>query len=97
MVYDLFIAIELIVDAKLSEIFQKGGKGIEHVNKENLSWVCEEGDIQCAWNMIRPHSIEEETVRQDLLNRIVHMWITIRGHSKTCQIKEGLKLKQKNL
>ncbi len=55
VVYDLFIAIELIVDTKLSEIFQKGGKGVEHVKKENLSWVCEDEDVQCAWNMISPH------------------------------------------
>ena len=65
------------------------------MKKENLSWLCEDEDVQCAWNMISPHSIEEGVVCQNLLNGIVHMWITIRGHSKTRQIKETLKFKQK--
>ena len=91
----MFVTIELIVDGKLSESFQQGGKGIEHVNKENLSWVCEDEDVQCAWNSICPYSIEEERVRQDLLKEIVHMWLTTRGHNKTRQIKEDLKSRQK--
>ncbi len=45
IVYDLFVTIELIVDAKLSEIFHRCGKGIEQV-KDNLSWVCEDEDVQ---------------------------------------------------
>ena len=94
VVYDLFVIIELIVDGKLSEIFQQGGKGIEQVNKENLLWVCEDEDVQCAWNSISPYSIEEERVRQDLLKEIVHIRLTMRGHSKTRQIKD-LKSRQK--
>ena len=43
--------------------------------------------------MVNPHLIEEETVRQNLLMEIVHMWI--RGHSKTHKLKEKYKLQQK--
>ncbi len=95
IVYDLFVTIELIVNAKLSEIFHQCGKGIEQVNKDNLSWVCEDEDVQCTWNSISPYSIEEERVRQSLLKDIIHMWVTLRGHSKTRQIKEEMKSKQK--
>ena len=44
-VYDFFVTIELIVDAKLTEILRHSGKGIEQVNKDNLSWVCREEDM----------------------------------------------------
>ena len=39
-VYNLFVAIELIVDKELSAIFQEKGKGLEKVKKEKLSWLC---------------------------------------------------------
>ena len=47
-VFDLFVTIELLVDSKLSQIFDDGGKGIEDVQKEKLSWVCNNDDVQCV-------------------------------------------------
>jgi len=93
-VYDFFVTIEIIVDAKLSEILHHSGKGIELVNKENLSWVCKDEDVQCVWSSISS-SIEEDLASQTLLKDIVHMWVTIRGNSKTRQIKEEMKSSQK--
>ena len=36
-VYDLFLAIESLVEKRLSQIFMQGGAGIEQVKKEKLS------------------------------------------------------------
>ena len=93
-VYDLFVTIESIVDSKLSEIMKECGKGIEQVKKENLTWVCDDKEVQNLWDQVSPNSIEEEEVRQDLLREIAHMWVTTRGHSKTHKIKD-YKLRQK--
>ena len=41
--------------------------------------------------MMSPATIEEERVRQQLLKDIVHLWITTRGHSKACRVKEDHK------
>ena len=95
VVYDLFVSIESLVDSKLSEIMKECGKGIEQVKKENLTWVCEDKEVQCIWNQISLNSIEEEEVRQDLFREIACMWVTTRGHSKAHKIKEDYKLCQK--
>ena len=95
VVYDLFVAIEYLVDEKLSEIFTQSGKDICQVKKENLSWLCDNEDIQFLWCLISPCTIEEESVRQCLLQEIAHLWITTRGHSKTHKIKEEYKMMQK--
>jgi hypothetical protein len=34
------------VDEKLSEILKQGGKNIEVVKKEKLSWVCNNEEVQ---------------------------------------------------
>ena len=94
-VFDLFVTIELLVDCKLSQIFNESGKGIEQVKKENLFWVCQDDDVQCVWSHISPNTIEEETVREDLLREIIYMWVTTRGYSKAHRIKENYKLQQK--
>ena len=87
-VYDLFVTIECIVDEKLSHILNQGGKSIEVVKKENLSWVCDDDEVQSVWSMVSPHLIEEESVRRNLLTEITHQWITTRGDSKTFKLKE---------
>ena len=33
------------MDSKLLQIFDEGGKGIEQLKKENLSWVCEDNVV----------------------------------------------------
>ena len=86
--YELFVTIELIVDKELSAVFEAKGKGLE---KEKLSWVCCDEDVQFLWCMISPATIEEERVRQQLLQELVFLWITTRGHSKAGRIKEDYK------
>ena len=95
-VYDLFVTIECIVDDKLSDILKQGGKNIEDVRKENLSWVCCNEVVLSLWYMASPHLIEDESIHQNLLMEIVHMWITTRGHSKTHLLKEKYKIQQKD-
>ena len=46
IVYDLFVAIELLANKELSTIFEAKGKGLEKVKKERLSWLCKDEDIQ---------------------------------------------------
>ena len=91
LVYDLFVGIERLANDKLSAIFNSKGKGIEQVKKEKLAWLCNDEDVQFLWCMISPTTIEEESVRQDLLREIVHLWITARGHSKAHAVKEKYK------
>ena len=43
--------------------------------------------------MVSPLTIEEESVRQDLLHDKAYMWVTTRGHSKAQQVKEEHKKK----
>ena len=91
MVYYLFVALELITDRELTDIFQSRGRGIEKVTKDKLSWLCNNEEVQFIWSMISPSTIEEESVRQDLLREVAFMWVTTRGHSKAKQIKEERK------
>ena len=91
-VFDLFVAIEVLVDKELSAIFNTKGKGLEKVKREKLSWVCSDVDVQSLWHIIiSPSPIEEERVSQQLLQEIVYLWITTRGHSKASKIKEDYK------
>ena len=69
-VFDLLVTIELLVDCKLSQIFNESGKGTEQVKKENLFWVCQDDDVQSVWSHISPNTIEEKTVREDLLREL---------------------------
>ena len=94
VVFDFFVAIETIVDTKLSEIMKKCGEGIEQVNKEKLAWVCEDDEVQDLWDVVCSASTRED-VRGNLLREIVHMWVTTRGHSKTHMIKEDFKIRKK--
>ena len=88
-VFNLFVAIELLVDKELSAIFNTKGKGLEKVKKEKLSWACRDDDVQSLWYIIiSPTTIEEESVSQQLLQEIVYLWVTTRGHSKVSKIKE---------
>ena len=82
IVYELFVALEHLADKELTSIFQASGKGIEKIKKEELSWICNDDDVQFLWCMISPIAIECEEVRQHLLQEIAHLWITTRGHSK---------------
>ena len=91
MVYYLFVVLELITDRELTAIFQSRGRGMYMVKKEKLSWLCNNEEVQFIWSMISPSSIEEESVRQDLLREIAFMWVTTRGHSKAQMVKEELK------
>lgn len=47
--------------------------------------------LQFLWCMISPATMEEERARQQLLQDIVHLWITTRGHSKARRVKEDYK------
>lgn len=90
-VYYLFVALELLVDDKLTAIFNAKGEGLEKVKKEKLSWLCDNDEVQFLWCMIGPVTIEDESVRQTLLHEIAHLWITTRGYSKAHKIKEDYK------
>ena len=91
-VFDLFVAIQLLVDKEVSAIFNTKGKGLEVVKKEKLSWACSDDDVQSLWHIIiSPSTVEEESVSQQLLQEIVCLWITTRGHSKVSKIKEDYK------
>lgn len=90
-VFDLFVAIEMKVDEKLSAIFQAHGKGIKEVSKENISWLTDDEEIQSVWTSINLSSIEYENAQQELLRDICFLWVTIRGHSKVRQLKNELK------
>ena len=95
VVFDLFVTIESIVDSKLTQILKESGKGIEQVQKENLTWICEDEEVQSIWDDITSNTIEEEEIRQNLLREIAHIWVTTRGHSKTHKIKEDCKKHKK--
>ena len=82
---------ELIVDKELSAIFEAKGKELENVKKEKLSWICSDEDVQFLWCMISPATIEQESISQQLLQEVVYLWITTRGHSKGSKIKEDYK------
>ena len=87
----LFVAIECLEDKELPAIFKAKGKGFEKVNKEKLSWLCNDEDVQFLWCMISPATIEDGSVRQHILREIVHLWIATRGFSKAHTIKENYK------
>ncbi len=88
IVYDLFVAIEYTVDEKLSSIIDQRGRGIECVQKDKLTWVVDQEEVQSLWNDICSSSVvENESARQNLLIEIVHLWVTTRGHSKTHKLK----------
>ena len=97
VVFDLFVTIESIVDSKLTQILKESGKGIEQVKKENLSWICEDEEVQSIWDDITSNTIEEEEIHQNLLREIAHMWVTTRGHSKTHKIKDYKIHKKENV
>ena len=86
-VYDLFVTIEHTVDDQLTSIFNERGKGIEKVKMEKLSWVSNDDDVKEMWRIVST-AIESEEASKCLLKEIIHLWITIRGHSKTRKIKE---------
>ena len=92
IVYELFVALEYLVDKELTSIFQARGKGIEKIKKGRLSLICNDDDVQFLWCMISPVTIECEEIRQNLLQEIAHLWITTRGHSKARKIKENYKV-----
>ena len=94
-VYNLFVAIEHIADEQLTSIFNQRGKGIEKVKKDKLSWICDNDDVQEMWSMVSPSTIESDDARRSLLKEIVHLWITVRGHSKAKMIKEDYKKAKK--
>ena len=91
IVYYLFVALELIADKELSTILERKGKDIEKIGKGKLQWLCEDEEIQFIWCLISPLTIQEESVRQNLLRDIVHLWVTTRIHSKLKQLKEEWK------
>ena len=90
-VYSLFVVIETIVHKELSVLFDNKGAHIEKVKKDNLSWVCNDEEVQLMWQFISPTTIEEKGVRQRLLAEIAHLWITTRGYSMASSAKESLK------
>ena len=90
-VYSLFLVIEIIVYKELSVLFNNKGAHIEKVKKDNLSWVCDDEEVQLTWQFISSTTIEEKDVRQKLLIEIVHLWITTRGYSMASAAKESLK------
>ena len=52
-------------------------------------------EVQFVWSLINPTTIEEESVRQNLLREIAFMWVTTRGNSKAIiKNKGGFKDKQ---
>ena len=90
-VFDFFVVIEMKTNNELSSIFQQKGRGIEKVQKEQISWLCDDEEVQFVWSSISPLTIEEERVRQELLHEICFLWVTTRGHSKAQQLKDELK------
>ena len=91
VVFELFVVLEHITDKELTSIFKTKGKGIEKVQKEKLSWICDDEDVQFLWCMVSPSTIESDDVRQCLLREIAYLWITTRGYSKAHRIKEDHK------
>ena len=75
-VYEMFVAIELIVNEKLSALFSSKGKNIKEMTRDKLSWVCDDEEVQVTWRCISPGTIEEESVRQSLLKEIICLWVT---------------------
>ena len=69
-VFDLFIVIEMKTNEELSTVFQHRGRGIEKVQKEKISWLCDDEEVQSVWSSISPLTIEEERFRQELLREI---------------------------
>lgn len=58
----LFVTIEYSVDDKLSEILKEKGKGIEWIQKDQLTWVIyqDEVHVQLLWNQVDAFSIVED-------------------------------------
>ena len=46
IVYELFVALEHLVDKELTSIFQARGKCIEKIKKGRLSLICNDDDVQ---------------------------------------------------
>ena len=79
IVYQLFVAIELLVDKELSAIFEAKGKGLEKVKKEK---VCNNDEVQFLWCTISPSALECEDIRQSLLREIAHLCMHHHGGSR---------------
>ena len=80
MVYNLFLVLELLADQELNQLLQKG-KGLQKLKKNKLDWLCDDDEIQFIWCLVSV-TIQEESVRQQLLHDIAYLWITTRTHSK---------------
>ena len=89
MVYYLFLVLELLADQELNQLLQKG-KGLEKLNKDKLSWLCENEEVQFIWCLVSV-TVQEESIRQQLLRDIAYLWITTRIHSKLQKVKEDRK------
>ena len=55
------------MNKELLTIFQCKGRCIEKVKEEKLSWLCDGEEVQFLWCMISPSAIDDENVRQLLL------------------------------
>ena len=46
--YYLFVALELVADKKLTDLLNKKGQGIDKTKKGNLTWLCDDEEVQSA-------------------------------------------------
>ena len=97
-VHYLFVALELACRGVLDTILESKGEGIERVKKENLSWLCNDEEVQFLWNVVVMDNDETAAaVGQTLLQEIAYKWITTRGYSKVRKLKEDYKKQKKEV
>ena len=95
IVYELFVVIDSVVNDKVDTLLCRSRVDVEELIKENISWQCEDVDVQTMWDLIDLSNIEEEKNKQRLLVDIGSLWITTRTHSKIHKVKEDFKKQKK--
>ena len=67
VVYELFVAIDSVVNDKVDTLLCESRVDVEELKKENISWLCDDFDVQTMWDSIDLSNIEEEKNKQRLL------------------------------
>ena len=85
-VYMLFLELELKTRPQLSKLLMGG----QISKSEVVSEICGDDEIQFYWCLIST-AIEDESASQELLHKIMDLWITIRGFSSAGSYMENYK------
>ena len=78
-VYRFFYDLEMKVSAYLKDIFLAAGK-VDQSKKEIVSSIVDDTDVQFSW-LLLCLDLDDEALSNELLEKVVELWLTIRGFS----------------